>query len=228
MYFKGCGTCFILAIVSLILLWDTQINLEERYANNAPVLSSLPHQSAYNGNTIESADNKSFSSKISKTKLLSEDSIVYENSKSFLTTTNAESSDDLIQKDSTKKEVEGQLLSEGRTEDSKSKEEEKNLKENDHEATVSQDLVLKDDVKNDVDKKNEIENEKENEKKSTSLDSYKNLSQCPNIPPHLVGRLKVEQNAVDWDQLEKNHNSLLPGGEFSPDCLSDHKGNRTN
>ena len=36
------------------------------------------------------------------------------------------------------------------------------------------------------------------------------------------------EDDADWDQLEKIHNRLLPGGEFSPDCLSDYKGNRNN
>jgi len=201
---QGCGTCFLLAIVSLILLWDTQINVEEWYASNAPVLSSLPQQSANNGNTIESGDFKSFSGKIVKTKLLSEDSSVSENSKSIVTSTNTASSEDLIQKDSTKNKIEGQFLSE---EDGESKVEENNLNENDHEA----------------DKSKEMETEKEKEGKPSSFQPNKNLPQCPDIPPNLVGRLKVEQNVIDWDQLEKVHNKLLPGGEFTPDCLSEHK-----
>ena len=178
---------FLVAIVSLLLLWDTQTNVEELYSSNVPIFSSFSHQSPNYENTIISEDSESLSSKIVKTNLLSEKSSVSENSSSFETTfLNA----DFDQKEATKKEsVRINELSEDRTDDISNEEKVENPKM--------------------------IEND---------LNIDKNRTKCPDIPPNLVGRLKFEQKAVDWDQLQNIHNELLPGGEFSPHCLSDHKG----
>ena len=178
---------FLVAIVSLLLLWDTQTNVEELYSSNVPIFSSFSHQSPNYENTIISEDSESLSSKIVKTNLLSEKSSVSENSSSFETTfLNA----DFDQKEATKNEsVRIKELSKDRTDDIRNEEKVENPK------------MLENDLNID-----------------------KNRTKCPDIPPNLVGRLKFEPKAVDWDQLQNIHNELLPGGEFSPHCLSDHKG----
>ena len=54
-----------------------------------------------------------------------------------------------------------------------------------------------------------------------------NSSQCPSIPPKLVGRLKIDQGSPSWTELEADPGfaRLTSGGEFSPDCKSEHSGN---
>ena len=50
----------------------------------------------------------------------------------------------------------------------------------------------------------------------TPLDSDLSETSCPEMPPDLVGPLKIEFNVSG--PLEVSSTGLLPGGEYFPDC----------
>ena len=52
------------------------------------------------------------------------------------------------------------------------------------------------------------------------------LPDCPSVPPHLQGRVHVNQSHIDWSTLEHNLSDLniRAGGEFYPLCKTPHQG----
>ncbi|KAK2179510.1 hypothetical protein NP493_484g03000 [Ridgeia piscesae] len=62
-------------------------------------------------------------------------------------------------------------------------------------------------------------------RKWQATDRERNLStNCPYLPPKLVGRLYINETAPSWEELERNHRELQPGGRFSPpNCKALHR-----
>ncbi|XP_046571681.1 beta-1,4-N-acetylgalactosaminyltransferase bre-4-like [Haliotis rubra] len=57
---------------------------------------------------------------------------------------------------------------------------------------------------------------------SSANDVIMNL--CPPTPPNLVGALVVDMEPVSFEEIERHHPTMTPGGRFQPlDCKSRHR-----
>ena len=56
--------------------------------------------------------------------------------------------------------------------------------------------------------------------------SQNSTTECPAIPPNLVGRLRVSLAEQSWEETEAelNQTNLCDGGQFRPLCRTQHRG----
>ncbi|XP_040360137.2 beta-1,4-N-acetylgalactosaminyltransferase bre-4 [Ixodes scapularis] len=60
--------------------------------------------------------------------------------------------------------------------------------------------------------------------RAVAVSSNKPLELCPIMPPNLVGRRKVLQQAPSLEDIEKNFTHIMLGGRFKPkECLARHR-----
>ncbi|XP_029826060.2 beta-1,4-N-acetylgalactosaminyltransferase bre-4-like [Ixodes scapularis] len=60
--------------------------------------------------------------------------------------------------------------------------------------------------------------------RAVAVSSNTSLELCPLMPPNLVGRRKVLQQAPSLEDIEKNFTHIMPGGRFKPkECLARHR-----
>uniref|UniRef100_A0A6B0V966 Beta-1,4-N-acetylgalactosaminyltransferase n=1 Tax=Ixodes ricinus TaxID=34613 RepID=A0A6B0V966_IXORI len=60
--------------------------------------------------------------------------------------------------------------------------------------------------------------------RAAAVSSNKSLELCPLMPPNLVGRRKVLQEAPSLEEIERNFTHIMLGGRFKPkECLARHR-----
>ncbi|CAN7976789.1 unnamed protein product [Ixodes persulcatus] len=60
--------------------------------------------------------------------------------------------------------------------------------------------------------------------RAVAVSSNKSLELCPLVPPNLVGRRNVLQEAPSLEEIEKSFTHIMPGGRFKPkECLARHR-----